>query len=353
MATGTATATDRSLHQPRSARSAISAGRAVSRPGAGVTCALRLARSSEHVGVSIGGMLWRVRTTLDDRPGALAELTTACGSAGVNILGLQVFPGIERVTDELVLRTPDDWDLADLADLVERSGGTRVSVLPCTDAALADQPTRYVVATRGILAEPASFPDVVARLFDAEADVSGAGLEPVMDGMDLEIGDVVGAAAAYGAFHRRRARPWCGPRRAGGRRARRRRPEPRAAGRLRRAGAGLRGPRGRGAGRRCRRRRRLRHVDRRRRAGVARRAGGRPGLAASPHRVPTAPRDGSRRTPSDADEIVVRTTRTTPPCCPSCSARACAGGSGWAPTISRSGCPSAGLPGCERPAPRP
>ncbi len=136
-------------------------------------------------------MLWRVRTTLDDRPGALAELTTACGSAGVNILGLQVFPGIERVTDELVLRTPDDWDLADLADLVERSGGTRVSVLPCTDAALADQPTRYVVATRGILAEPASFPDVVARLFDAEADVSGAGLEPVMDGMDLEIGDVV------------------------------------------------------------------------------------------------------------------------------------------------------------------
>lgn len=136
-------------------------------------------------------MLWRVRTTLDDRPGALAELTTACGSAGVNILGLQVFPGIDRVTDELVLRTPDDWDLADLADLVERAGGTRVSVLPCTDAALADQPTRYVLATRGILAEPAGFPDVVARLFDAETDVSGTGLEPVMDGMDLEIGDVV------------------------------------------------------------------------------------------------------------------------------------------------------------------
>lgn len=136
-------------------------------------------------------MLWRVRTTLDDRPGALAELTTACGSAGVNILGLQVFPGIDRVTDELVLRTPDEWDLADLADLVERAGGTRVSVLPCTDAALADQPTRYVLATRGILAEPASFPDVVARLFDAETDGSGTGLEPVMDGMDLEIGDVV------------------------------------------------------------------------------------------------------------------------------------------------------------------
>jgi GNAT superfamily N-acetyltransferase len=139
----------------------------------------------------MGDMLWRVRTTLDDRPGALAELTTACGSARVNILGLQVFPGVDRVTDELVLRTPDSWDLADLADLVERAGGTRVSVLPCTEAALADQPTRYVLAARSILAEPATFPDVVAQLFDAEADPDGAGLSPLMDGMDLEIGDVV------------------------------------------------------------------------------------------------------------------------------------------------------------------
>ncbi len=136
-------------------------------------------------------MLWRVRTTLDDRPGALAELTTACGSAGVNILGLHVFPGVDRVTDELVLRTPDEWDLADLADLVERSGGTRVSVLPCTEAALADQPTRYVLAARSILAEPAGFPDVVAHLFDAEADASGSDLGALMDAMDLQIRDVV------------------------------------------------------------------------------------------------------------------------------------------------------------------
>jgi ribosomal protein S18 acetylase RimI-like enzyme len=109
----------------------------------------------------------------------------------VNILGLQVFPGVDRVTDELVLRTPDTWELADLADLVERAGGTRVSVLPCTEAALADQPTRYVLAARSILAEPATFPDVVAQLFDAEADPDAAGLSPLMDGMDLEIGDVV------------------------------------------------------------------------------------------------------------------------------------------------------------------
>ena len=136
-------------------------------------------------------VLWRVRTTLADRPGALAELATSCGAAGVNILGLQVFPGVDRVTDELVLRTPEDWELPDLAELVERSGGTRVSVLPCTEAALGDQPTRYVLAARSILARPAGFPEVVAQLFDAEAAPAGSALEPVLNSMDLEIGDVL------------------------------------------------------------------------------------------------------------------------------------------------------------------
>jgi ribosomal protein S18 acetylase RimI-like enzyme len=135
-------------------------------------------------------MLWRVRTTLPDRPGALAELAASCGESGVNILGLQIFPGVQRVTDELVLRTPDDWDLTDLAELVEHSGGTKVSVLPSTEAALTDQPTRYVLAARSILAQPAGFPEVVAQLFDAEADPAGSTLGPVQDVMDLAVGEV-------------------------------------------------------------------------------------------------------------------------------------------------------------------
>ena len=72
-------------------------------------------------------MLWRVRTTLPDRPGSLAVLAQSCGEAGVNILGLQIFPGIDAVTDELVLRTPEGWGLPEIAELVERSGGHAVS----------------------------------------------------------------------------------------------------------------------------------------------------------------------------------------------------------------------------------
>jgi ribosomal protein S18 acetylase RimI-like enzyme len=133
-------------------------------------------------------MLWRVRTTLPDRPGALAMLAATCGEAGVNILGLQIFPGVESVTDELVLSTPDDWTAADLADLVGRSGGLSVSAGPCTEAALTDQPTRYVQAARTILAQPASFPEVVARLFDAESDPAFGIEDP--DVMDMTVGDV-------------------------------------------------------------------------------------------------------------------------------------------------------------------
>jgi GNAT superfamily N-acetyltransferase len=134
-------------------------------------------------------MLWRVRTTLPDRPGALAVLAQHCGEAGVNILGLQIFPDIETVTDELVLRTPDGWGTDEITQLIRASGGLSVSAAPCTEAALTDQPTRYVQAARTILAQPASFPEVVAVLFDAEPDApTGAG--PRQDVMEFTVGDV-------------------------------------------------------------------------------------------------------------------------------------------------------------------
>ncbi len=132
-------------------------------------------------------LLWRVRATLPDRPGALAQLASQCGGAGVNILALQVFPGVARVTDELVLGLPADWREPELRRLLERAGATSVVATPCTEEALVDQPTRYVRATREILAHPESFPEVVARLFDADVDVVGSDGGDVMD---LVVGDV-------------------------------------------------------------------------------------------------------------------------------------------------------------------
>ena len=135
-------------------------------------------------------MLWRVRTTLPDRPGALALLAEQCGLADVNILGLQIFPGVEAVTDELVLRTPDDWGPdPDRPAAWTSSGGADVVAMPCSEDALADQATRYVQAARAVLERPMTFPEVVARLFDAEARaVDGS---PASDDvMEMTVGDV-------------------------------------------------------------------------------------------------------------------------------------------------------------------
>lgn len=131
-------------------------------------------------------MLWRVRATLPDRPGALAALALECGRAGVNIVGFQAFPDVEQVTDELVVRTPDGWDATVLSDLVAGAGATAVVASPCTEDALVDQPTRYVAAAREVLAQPASFPDVVAHLFDADVH---PGAEE-QDVMEMSVGDV-------------------------------------------------------------------------------------------------------------------------------------------------------------------
>jgi GNAT superfamily N-acetyltransferase len=137
-------------------------------------------------------MLWKARISLPDRPGTLAELARECGESGVNILGLQVFPGIDAVTDELVLEVPDGWTIVDLADLVERAGAGFVGANPCDEAALVDQPARYVRAARTMLVQPARFPEVVARLFDAEPEpLDAIGPGAMHDSMDLVVGDVV------------------------------------------------------------------------------------------------------------------------------------------------------------------
>ncbi len=63
-------------------------------------------------------------------------------------------------------------------------------MLPCTEAALTDQPTRYVQAARAIVDRPMSFPEVVARLFDAESDPPVEGDDAGLDIMELTVGEV-------------------------------------------------------------------------------------------------------------------------------------------------------------------
>lgn len=148
-------------------------------------------------------MLWRVRTTLADRPGSLAELARRCGEQSVNILGLQIFPGVEGVTDELVLRSPRTWAADQVAGLVTQAGGAEVGVAPCTERALADGPTSYLHAVRTAALDPTTAEELLARLLGGEPGSPATPTSPL-----TPAGDVLEAAAGGRRVRVRRSTPF-------------------------------------------------------------------------------------------------------------------------------------------------
>ena len=134
-------------------------------------------------------MLFRVRTTMADRPGSLATLARHCGEQGVNILGLQIFPGVAGVTDELVLRAPASWGMVDVAALIEEAGGAQVTVGTCTEHALVDGPIQYLHGLRRLAQDAATLPEVLGRLLDATpTSPQEADLSAVQDTLSVAVG---------------------------------------------------------------------------------------------------------------------------------------------------------------------
>lgn len=119
-------------------------------------------------------MLWKVRASLDDRPGALAALAAACGEQLVNVLGLQIFPAADgRVVDELVLHTPGGWDAAAVQRLCRQAGVTETVVAACAPQTLEDPAVRHMRAAHVVLEQPGLLEEQLCRLLDA---VPGDGL---------------------------------------------------------------------------------------------------------------------------------------------------------------------------------
>ena len=121
--------------------------------------------------------MWRVRTTLPDRPGLLAAVATACGESGVNIVAMQVFRTADGAVDELVVDTDDVWDDRELAALFVRAGGHDVAVTRTGEDSLADAPTRYLTAVHEVIEEGRDVEQVLRALLHTEppdvADYTG------------------------------------------------------------------------------------------------------------------------------------------------------------------------------------
>jgi N-acetylglutamate synthase-like GNAT family acetyltransferase len=110
--------------------------------------------------------LWQMRTTVRERPGALAELCTALARARIDIVSLQTSPlGLpsgetpeprlavgEETVDEFVLRAPPELECDGIARLVADAGGSRTWVERADAHDLVDTPTRVLhLATRTAL----------------------------------------------------------------------------------------------------------------------------------------------------------------------------------------------------------
>jgi hypothetical protein len=100
--------------------------------------------------------LWRVRATVDDRPGFLAVLTASLALRAINILFVQVHPGSAGAVDDFLLDAPDDLDAEDLLAAVERGRGRDAWVRRAESRYLVDPVVDALSAARRVARDPDS-----------------------------------------------------------------------------------------------------------------------------------------------------------------------------------------------------
>jgi len=122
------------------------------------------------------GELWRIRVTVDDRPGALETVAHSLTELGVNILGLHVHPLERGARDELVVAAPENVDADDLLGAVDIGGGSGGRAWRTTALALVDGQTKALGLAVRVSQDPAELPLAVAELLDAQV-VTGDGAE--------------------------------------------------------------------------------------------------------------------------------------------------------------------------------
>jgi GNAT superfamily N-acetyltransferase len=88
--------------------------------------------------------LWRVRATVDDRPGFLAVLTASLALRSINILSVQVHATESGAVDEFLVDAPDGLSEADLRAAVVKGRGRDPWVRPADAYGLVDVPTQLI-----------------------------------------------------------------------------------------------------------------------------------------------------------------------------------------------------------------
>jgi RimJ/RimL family protein N-acetyltransferase len=111
--------------------------------------------------------LWRIRATVDDRPGYLSVLTASLALRSVNILAVQVHTTEAGAVDDFLVDAPDTMTEADLLAAVVRGRGRDAFVARAEAQGLADQPTRALALAGRLVHDPDALGEALVSLLDA------------------------------------------------------------------------------------------------------------------------------------------------------------------------------------------
>ncbi|GLY21381.1 GNAT family N-acetyltransferase [Micromonospora sp. NBRC 101691] len=151
--------------------------------------------------------LWRIRATVDDRPGYLSVLTASLALRGVNILAVQVHTTEAGAVDDFLVDAPETLGEADLLAAVEKGRGRNCWVARSEARGLVDQPTRVLGLATRLVRDPDATGEALRALLGAEtvtwrpvpvgvAGPAGVGgtVTAGVDGTRMRLGDGAGGS---------------------------------------------------------------------------------------------------------------------------------------------------------------
>src|SRR3954453_3519474 len=110
--------------------------------------------------------LWRIRATVDDRPGYLSVLTASLALRAVNILTVQVHTTEAGAVDDFLVDAPDTMSEADMLAAITPGRGGDAFVARAAAQGLADQPTRALALAGRLVHDPDTLGEALVTLLD-------------------------------------------------------------------------------------------------------------------------------------------------------------------------------------------